>query len=139
MFYVCILPIKLLATVCTGELFIIVMDCIFVSLKIVFPWECLKTYIALELHHLKDHIQTLHVDKKFIYEMWKEMYAHKQDIKKHRQTCTYTVSDFLIVYHCCGLYLVSLKIVFPWEGFKTYIALELHGQNDSKCSMIGLF
>jgi hypothetical protein len=24
-----------------------------------------------------------------------EMYAHKQDIKKHRQTCTYTVSDFL--------------------------------------------
>ena len=28
--------------------------------------------------------------------MWKEMYAHKQDIKKHRQTCTNTVSNFLI-------------------------------------------
>ena len=37
MFYVCILPIKLLVTFCTGELFIIVVDCIFVSLKIVFP------------------------------------------------------------------------------------------------------
>ena len=24
------------------------------------------------------------------------MYAHKQDIKKHRQTCNNTVSDFLI-------------------------------------------
>ena len=31
----------------------------------------------------------------------------------------------------------GFKIVFPWEGLKTYIALELHGQNDSKCSMIG--
>ena len=28
--------------------------------------------------------------------MWKEMYAHKQDIKKHRQTCTNTVSNFLV-------------------------------------------
>jgi len=37
MFYVFILPIKLLVTFCTGELFIIVVDCIFVSLKIVFP------------------------------------------------------------------------------------------------------
>jgi hypothetical protein len=54
MFYVFILPIKLLATVCTGELFIIVVDCIFVPLKIVFPWECLKTYIALELHGQND-------------------------------------------------------------------------------------
>ena len=31
-----------------------------------------------------------------LYEMWKEMYAHKQDIKKHRQTCTNTVSNFLV-------------------------------------------
>jgi hypothetical protein len=31
-----------------------------------------------------------------MYEMCKEMYSHKQDKKKHRQTCTYTVSDFLI-------------------------------------------
>ena len=37
MFYVFNLPIKLLVTFCTGELFIIVVDCIFVSLKIVFP------------------------------------------------------------------------------------------------------
>ena len=37
MFYVCILPIKLLVTFCTGELFIIVVDCIFVSIKNVFP------------------------------------------------------------------------------------------------------
>ena len=25
------------------------------------------------------------------------MYAHKQDIKKHRQTCTNTVSNFLVI------------------------------------------
>jgi hypothetical protein len=31
MFYVFILPIKLLVTFCTGELFIIVVDCIFVA------------------------------------------------------------------------------------------------------------
>ena len=37
MFYVFILPIKLLVTFCTGKLFIIVVDSIFVSLKIVFP------------------------------------------------------------------------------------------------------
>ena len=37
MFYVCILPIKLLVTLCTEKLFIIVVDSIFVSLKIVFP------------------------------------------------------------------------------------------------------
>ena len=54
MFYVFILPIKLLVTFCTGELFIIVVDCIFVSIKIVFPWEGLKTYIALELHDQND-------------------------------------------------------------------------------------
>ena len=39
MFYVFILPIKLFVTFCTGKLFIIVnvVDCIFVSLKIVLP------------------------------------------------------------------------------------------------------
>jgi hypothetical protein len=37
MFYVFILPIKLLVTFCTGKLFIIVVDRIFVSLTIVFP------------------------------------------------------------------------------------------------------